>query len=103
MASRYVLSAEAILDLSELQTFLTEREGMERALTIIARLNRSMAALSEYPGIGPQRRGLTGSPHCYPVQSWMIFYRLTTDRTGIEIVRIIDGRRDIQAILGRRP
>jgi plasmid stabilization system protein ParE len=98
MPLRYILSAEAVGDLLELRVFLTEREGEERALTIIARLHRIMTALSEYPG--RQRGDLEGSPYSHPVQSWMIFYRPTTDRTAIEIVRVIDGRRDIRAMLG---
>ena len=102
MPLRYILSAEAVRDLLELRVFLTEREGEERALTIIARLHRIMTALSEYPGIGRQRGDLEGSPFSHPVQSWMIFYRPTTDRTAIEIVRVVDGRHDIQAMLGRR-
>ena len=103
MPQRYVLSAEAVRDLFELQAFLSEREGEERALTIIARLHRMMTALSEYPGMGRQRGNLQSSPYSHPVQSWMIFYRPTTDRTAIEIVRIIDGRRDLEALLGRSP
>jgi plasmid stabilization system protein ParE len=50
---RYVLSAEAVRDLFDLQSFLTEREGEERALTIIARLHRAMTSLSDY--ISPEK------------------------------------------------
>ncbi len=62
-----------------------------------------MTSLANYPGIGRKRPDLLGSPQCFPVQSWIIFYRPMADRMGIEIVRISDGRRDIQTILGRSP
>ena len=102
MAQRYVLSEEAIRDLAQLQLFLSEREGSDRALAIIARLHRAMTSLSDYPGMGRRRKDLKGSPLVFPVQSWIIFYRANRDRTGIEIVRVIDGRRDIQHLLGWR-
>lgn len=95
---RYVLSPEAINDLLDLEAFLTEREGRERALSVIARLHRAMTSLSDYPGIGRRRREFKGEPQSYAVQSWIIFYRPNADLTAIEIIRIIDGRRDLSAV-----
>ena len=97
--AQYVLSPEALRDLSELQFFLTERESVERSLTVLARLHRAMSSLAEYPGIGRRRDELVGSPLCFPVSSWLIFYTVRPDRTGIEIVRVLDMRRDINALL----
>ena len=99
--AQYILSAEAVYDLTDLEAFLTEREGAERALTVLARLHRAMTSLADYPGMGRVRRDLIGRPMCYPVQSWIIFYRPTVERTAIEIVRVIDGRRDIDTVIGR--
>lgn len=97
--AQYVLSPEALRDLSELQFFLTERESAERSLTVLARLHRAINSLAEYPGIGRRRDDLVGSPLCFPVSSWLIFYTVRPDRTGIEIVRVLDMRRDINALL----
>lgn len=99
--AQYVLSPEALRDLSELQSFLTERESSERSFIVLARLHRAMSSLADYPGIGRRRDDLTGSPLCFPVSSWLIFYSVRPDRTGIEIARIIDMRRDINALLRR--
>jgi toxin ParE1/3/4 len=98
--AEYTLSPQAIRDLAELEDFLSEREGEDRALAVIARQHRAMASLTQYPGMGRRRRDLLGAPLAFPVRSWMIFYRPTPDRTGIEIIRVIDGHRDIQLILG---
>jgi plasmid stabilization system protein ParE len=86
---RYVLSPEAITDLLDLETFLTEREGRERALTVIARLHRAMTSLSDYPGIGRRRKEFGGGPQSYAVQSWIIFYRPNADRTAVEISALL--------------
>ena len=99
---RYILSPEAISDLLDIEAFLTEREGRDRALTVIARLHRAMTSLSDYPGIGRRRREFRGEPQSYAVQSWIIFYRPNAGRTAVEIIRVIDGRRDLSAIFGAR-
>jgi plasmid stabilization system protein ParE len=100
--AQYVLSSEALRDLLDLEDFLTMRESPDRAIAIIARLHRAMTSIADYPGIGRKRRDLAGMPMCFPVQSWLIFYRPTRDRTGVEIIRIIDARRDIATILARK-
>ncbi len=82
--AEYVLSPKALHDLLNLEKFLTEGESRERALSVIARLHRAMTSLAAYPGIGRKRRDPSGTPLCFPVSSWLIFYRATSDRTGIE-------------------
>jgi plasmid stabilization system protein ParE len=99
----YILSDEALRDLSDLDTFLTAREGSDRALAVIARLHRTMSSIAASPGIGRRRHELAGTPQSFAVQSWIIFYRASADRTTVEIIRVIDGRRDIETILGRGP
>lgn len=98
----YVLSRAALRDLLDLEDFLTNREGRARALSILARLHRAMTSLADYPGMGRKRADLLGSPLCFPMQSWLIFYRPTPERTGIEIVRVIDARRDIETLLAKK-
>ncbi|HUO93245.1 MAG TPA: type II toxin-antitoxin system RelE/ParE family toxin [Rhizomicrobium sp.] len=100
--AQYLLSDEALRDLVDLEDFLTNRESRERAISVIARLHRAMTSIAGYPGIGRKRLDLSGSPMCFPVQSWLVFYRPTPDRTGVEIIRVIDARRDIETILARR-
>jgi plasmid stabilization system protein ParE len=101
--AEYILSGEAVRDLSELENFLTDREGRNRALAVLARLHRAMSSIAASPGIGRRRHELVGAPQSFAVQSWIIFYRATADRMGVEIIRVIDGRRDIEALLGRGP
>lgn len=48
-----------------------------------------MTSLACYPGIGGKRRELAQNPLCFPVSSWLIFYRAIPNRTGIEITRVI--------------
>ena len=99
--THYVLSRAALRDLSSLEEFLVAREGRPRALSVLGRLHRAMISLASYPGIGRRRIDLIGEPMCFSVQSWLIFYRPAADRTGVEIVRIIDARRDIATLMGK--
>jgi toxin ParE1/3/4 len=100
---RYVLSAEAVRDILSIEEFIRQRDGGARALRVIARLHRAMLSLSTYPGMGRRRESLADAPLSYAVQSWIIFYRAAQGRQHIEIVRVIDGRRDVDALLGRSP
>jgi len=67
--AQYVLSPEALRDLSGLEKFLTERESRDRALSVLVRLHRAMTSLADYPGIGRKRGDLSGAPLCFPVSS----------------------------------
>lgn len=38
----------------------------------------------------------------FPIAPWLIVYALLPKRDGIRVIRILDGRRDLARILGRR-
>ncbi len=52
--------------------------------------------LSESPGIGRKREELAQGLRSSVVGNYLIFYRAIED--GIEIVRVISGHRDIEAL-----
>jgi toxin ParE1/3/4 len=52
--------------------------------------------LSRQPRLGEARPELADGLRCFPVGNYVVFYQPRTD--GIEIVRVISGARDIDAL-----
>jgi plasmid stabilization system protein ParE len=89
-------------DLLEIENFIAARDGELRAEAVVSRIQRTLDRLAFMPNAGRVRSDLLGSPHTFLVQSWRIFYRPRTKLDGILVIRILDTRRDIDAILRKR-
>jgi toxin ParE1/3/4 len=96
--ARLVFSPEAEANLDAIAAFIAERDGVARAMVIAERIWKTMNNLAFMPGIGQKRSYLQPDQRAFPVSPWTIFYRNLPDGYGIEIVRVIDGRRDLPAI-----
>ena len=59
-------------------------------------LKQKLDVLAQSPTLGVQRKEYCGL-NKFPVENYLIFYRITA--SGIEVIRILHGSRDIQSIL----
>jgi toxin ParE1/3/4 len=90
----------AVVDITEAAVFLSEHAGIDIAIRFIELCDQAFVQLASTPGIGVLREvpGFPGArtwrvrPHQH-----MIVYRAT--ETTLEIIRILHGARDIDAIL----
>lgn len=57
------------------------------------RLDDAVAILADYPELGPGRTDLGKGIRFFPVENWIIFYRV--EPGWIEIIRILHAARDI--------
>jgi toxin ParE1/3/4 len=89
----YVFSSRAWADLDEIDAYLSSVNPAARE-RFLASLHGTLALLARTPGMGRGRDDLRPGHRSFPVGNFLIFYRAAAD--GIEIVRILDGRRDIQ-------
>ena len=104
MSKRYSILPAADTDLDEQAQYLSENASLDTALRFYDSAAMTFAFLAEAPTIGPIRE--TKNPALAGIRLWrikgfenhLIFYRPTED--GIEIVRVLHGHRDIDAILG---
>lgn len=104
MSSRFILSPPALQDLDEILSYILEQSGVRRVRLVADRLHEAFQKLADTPGIGHKREDLTSLPVAFrPVWSYLVIYK--PDIHPIEIVRVLHGVRDIQAILenGERP
>ncbi len=66
------------------------------------RIRKAFDSLAFMPGIGVQRTFLDPVSRVFPVPPWLIVYERLPQDDGIRILRIIDGRRDLPAVFGRK-
>jgi toxin ParE1/3/4 len=70
-----------------------ERKASEMTQQILDRVEQ----LARFPRLGVTRRGVAGDWRVFPEGSFLIYYREIQD--GIELLRVIHGRRDQLAAL----
>lgn len=95
---RYILAPQAKDDLSEINRYLLREAGVRVAQSTIIKFKNTFIFLSRNPDAGHLREDLTDLPvKFWQVFSYLIIYNPATK--PIEIVRIIHGSRNINAIL----
>jgi toxin ParE1/3/4 len=97
-----IISAEAHVDLLGLELHIADQDGQTRADLILGRIEETIRMLAFMPGLGRSRRYLGRSTRVFPQPPWLIIYTTLPDLDGIRVIRVIDGRRDLPAVLGRR-
>ena len=90
-----VKSPRAKADLAELWDYIAD-DSEARADEFIETLDRKFRTLAERPNIGRARDELATGLRSFPVGRYVLFYRPIPD--GIEIVRVLHGARDVDAI-----
>jgi toxin ParE1/3/4 len=100
---RVILSPQAVADLDALETYISAESGTPRAQAVLARIYRSIGMLAYWPSAGLITKEVEGEPRRFPVPPWVIFYEMTPERDGIHVLRVLDGRRDLSAVLAMKP
>jgi len=98
---RLVVSAEADADLATIGAYITEHDGRARAAMVTECIQKTMRSLASMPGMGRRWSYLNRDSRLFPVPPWVIVYMPLPEGNGIEVVRVIHGRRDLPAIFGR--
>jgi toxin ParE1/3/4 len=95
MNRRYVINILATQDLKEIANYFTTH-SIEAGEQFFRKFDRRCEQLINFPSIGrsyaeiyPDLRGL-------PLDGYIIFYRVLDD--GIEILRVVNARRDLPSI-----
>jgi toxin ParE1/3/4 len=95
-----VVRPRALTDLAEIWAYIAE-DSPERADAFADLLTTKLQALARRPGIGRLRPELAGDLRSFPVGRYVIFYLAISRR--VEIVRVLHGSRDIEAIFEEEP
>lgn len=91
-------SVQARKDLAELWLYVADHSGADRADHLLSRLNAAAELLALMPRMGRPRDRVREGLRSWTVGRHQILYFPLPD--GIQIFRVIDSRRDIDALLG---
>ncbi|WP_271065791.1 type II toxin-antitoxin system RelE/ParE family toxin [Caulobacter sp. NIBR1757] len=93
-------SPEAGRDLDEIFLWIAREASEARAIKVIRRLEAKFQMIAEFPGIG-RRRDMAGGLLGASEPPWIILYEALVGRSGVRILRVVDGRRDLPTVLGK--
>lgn len=89
------ITPRASEDLIEIWSYIAA-DSVANADAFIDKLCETMQVLSRQPGSGRHRDELASGIRSFPFGRYIVFYRAVT--SGIEIVRVLHGARDIENI-----
>ena len=94
--TRVRFTARAREDLLDIWLHVAARNSQTVADRVFERIDRTCRLLRDHPHLGPARPEIHVDAHSLVIDRWLALYRVTED--GVQIVRIIDGARDLLAI-----
>jgi len=86
---------QAKIDLAEIWDYIAD-DSEDRADSFIDSIDRKFRILADQPNIGRMRDELVEGLRSFPIGRYIIFYRPLPD--GIEVIRVLHGARDLDAI-----
>ncbi|NJR16916.1 MAG: type II toxin-antitoxin system RelE/ParE family toxin [Calothrix sp. CSU_2_0] len=93
--SRVIRRPEAKTDLKEIWKYIATQDK-ERADNFLRVLNETLQKIAHHPFMGKERPEIMEEIRSFPFKNYVIFYRPLDD--GIELVRILHGARDVEAL-----
>lgn len=98
---RIVWSRDATDDLAQIWNYLVQETSVGRADDQVRKIETACRKLSEFPLAGRARDKIIPGLRTVVATPYVIFYRKS--KAAVEIIRVLDGRRDIDAILAGMP
>ncbi len=89
-------SRRAREDLLDIWLYIAQQHSEAVADRVIDRIEYACQALARHPQLGPARPEIADEARSLVIQRWLALYRLTS--YGVEVVRVIDGARDLRRI-----
>lgn len=93
--SRYIFAPSAKQDLAEINQYLI-RFSPAVARRLKEKIQKQCKLIAEFPQMGKQADKLQPGLRTFPVDEYLIFYLPSNNK--IEIVRIVSGYRDLEAL-----
>jgi len=93
--SRYVINVLASRDLNEIADYFLHN-NLEVGENFFREFNRKCQQLAAFPNSGKSYGEIRSDLRGVPIEGYIILYRLVDD--GIEILRVVAGRRNLPTI-----
>jgi toxin ParE1/3/4 len=89
-------SRRAREDLLDIWLYISRQNSKAAADRVFDRIEEACRALARHPELGPARPEIADDARSLVIRRWLALYRLTS--YGVEVVRVIDGARDLRRI-----
>jgi len=83
-------------DLLDIWLYIAPRNSEAVADRVYDRIEEACRQLGRYPQLGPARLEIAEDARALVIERWLALYRLVDD--GAQVVRIVDGSRDLTKI-----
>ncbi len=83
-------------DIESIIDYIADSRDFDVAERFLEKINQRCRNLANFPNMGRSRDGILPSLRSFPVDGYLIFYRLIED--GIEVVRVVSGYRDLDTL-----
>ena len=83
-------------DLEAIIDYIAQQSSIDRSEAFLKQVNAKCQRLTQFPEMGRKRDELAIGVRSLPVESYLIFYRSITE--GIEILRVVSGYQDLEAL-----
>jgi len=90
------IAAQAKQDLRDVWRGFTEFSGLAKADAVLEGIEEKFQLLLQFPRSGVKRDELREGLRSFPAGEFVVFYRV--EESAIEVVRVLHGRRDTDAI-----
>jgi toxin ParE1/3/4 len=81
-------------DIESIIDYVADRSSFDLAERLLDKINDKCKRLTSFPGMGKKRDELSPNVRSFPVDNYLVFYRLIED--DIEILRVVSGYRDLR-------
>ena len=97
-----VKSADALRYFRRIYAWIASGGGELRAEINLRRLDAVIRRLAKRPRLECRRFDFQGDPCSFSVPPWLIVYEPLSEGNGIHVLRILDSRRNIAALMGQK-
>ncbi|GFE71762.1 type II toxin-antitoxin system RelE/ParE family toxin [Chroococcus sp. FPU101] len=91
----YVFSELAVQDLNEICDFISQ-SNVKAASQLFDVIRQKCKLVADFPNMGKEYDWITSDLRGFVINGYIVFYYPRQD--GIDIVRVINGRRDLKAL-----
>lgn len=95
--SRYIISDEAIRDLDDISDYFLQI-NLEAGEQFLRAFNAKCQQLASFPKIGRSYGHIRSDLRGLALRGFVILYRVNEIEDQLEILRVISGRRDLEAL-----
>lgn len=93
--SNYIISQSASRDLNAIADYFLER-NLEAGERLFREFNKKCQNLTLFPNMGRSYARLKPGLRGVPLDGYIVFYRVLDN--GVEIVRVVSGRQDLEVL-----